>query len=427
MDAGEGEPIVLDRLWKKQSTAARYRATVFGPCLDDYLEVLRRCGYGLKVLRRNLALIARLGEYLAEEGVRDVGSMKRKHIAAFLERERTRLERTSGAPARQASVACHVVDGLQRHLEARGVLRGEEPPAPSLMGEFYRSLATERGLQASTIEGYQHFVGQFLCHLGSDGSAKELSRLTVQDIDGFIVAAGRTYSRRSMGHVCTAVRGLLRHLYRVGVMERDLSAVVIHPWFYALERLPCALPWETMRRVLDAIDRTTATGRRDLAILMLLVTYGVRPGEVVKLRLEDVDWRHDVIRFRRSKSGRPLSFPLTRNVGEAIVAYLRHGRPPTDAPEIFIRTRAPLLAFHRGSAVSGLVRQYLARAGIESRHTGAYVIRHSLAVHLLRKQHPLKTITDVLGHRDPHVAFQYTKLDVDDLRDVAIEAREVLP
>jgi len=427
MDAGEGEPIMLDRLWKKQSTRARYRATVFGPYLNDYLEALKRCGCGLKVLRGNLALIARLGEYLAEEGVRDVGSLKREHIAAFLERERARLERTSGAPARRASLARHVVDGLQRHLEASGVLRGEGPPAPSVMDEFYRSLAVERGLEASTIEGYRHFIGQFLRHVDNGGSAKELSRLTVQDVDSFIVAVGRTYSRKSMGHVCTAVRGLLRHLYRARVMERDLSAVVIHPWFYALERLPCALPWETVRRVIDATDRTTATGRRDRAILMLLVTYGVRPGEVVKLRLEDIDWRRDVIRFRRSKSGRALSFPLTRDVGEAIVAYLRHGRPPTEAREIFIRSRAPLLAFHRGSAVSGLVRQYLARAGIQSRHTGAYVIRHSLAVHLLRKQHPLKTITDVLGHRDPHVAYQYTKLGIDDLRDVALEAREVLP
>jgi integrase len=160
---------------------------------------------------------------------------------------------------------------------------------------------------------------------------------------------------------------------------------------------------------------------------MLLVTYGVRPGEVVKLRLEDIDWRRDVIRFRRSKTGRALSFPLTRDVGEAIVAYLRHGRPRTTAREIFMRTRAPLLAFHRGSAVSGLVRQYLAKAGIQSHHTGAYVIRHSLAVHLVRKRYPLKTITDMLGHRDPHVAYQYTKLGTEDLREVALEAREVLP
>lgn len=428
MDAGEGEPAVLDSLWKKQSTRARYRATVFGPYLDDYLEALRGCGYALKVLRGNLALITRFGEYLADKGVGDIGGIKREHILTFLERKRARLEQTSGAPARQAAVARHIIDGLWRHLEASGVLRGEKPAAPTLMDEFYLSLAMERGLQPCTIEGYRNFVDQFLRHLGSDGSAGDLARLELKDVDSFIVSAGRTYSRNSMGHVCTAVRGLLRYLYRASVLERDLSAAVIRPWFYALERLPCALPWKTVRRVLlDAIDRTTATGRRDRAILLLLATYGVRPGEVAKLRLEDIDWRCDTIRFRRSKSGRSLSFPLTHAVGEAIVVYLQHGRPLTGAREIFIRTKAPHVAFGRGSIVSGIVRQYLTRAGIQSRHTGAYVIRHSLAVHLLRTRHPLKTITDVLGHRDPRVVYHYTKLAIADLREVALEARGVLP
>jgi integrase len=157
------------------------------------------------------------------------------------------------------------------------------------------------------------------------------------------------------------------------------------------------------------------------------VTYGVRPGEVAKLRLEDIAWRCAAIRFRRSKTGRPLSFPLTRDVGEAIAAYLRQDRPQTTAREVFIRVTAPHVAFGRGSAVSGIVRRYLAAAGIQSQHTGAYIVRHSLAVHLVRKRHSLKTITDMLGHRDPTIAYHYAKLDTEDLRDVALEVREVLP
>lgn len=427
MGAGKGEPAVLDDLVQKQSTRTRHRATLFGPYLDDYLDELRRDGYGHKVLRRNVSLITRLGEYIGRQGVRDIGGMRREHVATFLQCERARLERTSGTSARLVSVACHILDGLQRHLGARGILCWAQPPALGLIDEFCRSLAVDRGLQPCTVEGYRHFIDQFLRHLGSDGSVASLSRLRLEDVDRFIVAAGGTYCRRSMGHACTAVRGLLRFLYRANVLGQDLSTAVVRPWFYALERLPCALPWETVRRILDAVDVSTAAGRRDRAILMLLVTYGVRPGEVVKLRMEDISWRSDVIRFRRSKNGRPLSFPLTRDVGEAIAAYLRQGRPPTTAREVFIRLDAPRVALGRGSVVSGLVRQYFAKAGIHSRHTGAYVIRHSLAVHLLRRRHPLKTITDMLGHRDPSVAYQYAKLDTEDLREVALEVREVLP
>ena len=417
---------MLDDLFRKQPTRNRHRAALFGPYLDDYLNEFERGGYTHKVLRRNVSLITRLGDYIAKRGVRDPGGMRREHVAAFLRRERARVERTSGTPMKLVSVARCVFDGLGRYLETHGILCPPQLPA-SLIDEFCTSLSVDRGLQPCTIDGYRHFVDEFLRHVGSDGSAASLSRLGLEDVDGFIVAAGANYSRRSIGHACTAVRGLLRFLYRAKVLDHDLSTAVISPWFYALERLPCALPWETVRSVLDAVDLSTAIGRRDRAILLLLVTYGVRPGEVVKLRLEDIAWRHDAITFRRSKNGRPLSFPLTRDVGEAIALYLKEGRPDTTAREIFIRVTAPHVALGRGSIVSGLVRHYFARAGIVSRHTGAYVIRHSLAVQLLRKRHPLKTITDMLGHRDPSIAYHYAKLDLEDLRDVALDVKEVLP
>jgi site-specific recombinase XerD len=114
-------------------------------------------------------------------------------------------------------------------------------------------------------------------------------------------------------------------------------------------------------------------------------------------------------------------------VGEAIARYLRRGRPSTCAREIFVRVHAPYLALARGSAVSIIVRRYLLQAGVDCRRRGAYVIRHSLAVNLIRRKQPLKLISDMLGHRDPDVAFEYTKLALDDLHGVALPAKEVLP
>jgi integrase/recombinase XerD len=427
MDAGKGGPMMIDDLLQKQFAVARHRATVFGPHLDDYLAELRRAGHGRAVLRRNLFLVTRFGEQLATQGIADVASVRREHVAAFLGCERRRLGRSSGTPDRLVSVAGYIVSGFLDHLEVRGCRREIEKVGSRVIDDFYRSLHAVRGLQPRTIEGYRHFLDQFLRHLRSDGSADSFSRLTPGDVDGFIVSAGRTYGRKSMGLACTAIRALLRFLFRKAVLDRDLSTTVILPKFYALERLPCALPWNTVRRALDSVDARSLRGLRDRAILALLVTYGVRPGEIVKLRIEDIDWRSDTIHFHRSKSGRPLAFPLTVDVGEAIVRYLRHGRPNTTAREVFVRLDAPFVALSRGSVVSNLVRQYLGRAGIESQQTGAYVIRHSLAVHLIRKRHPLKTISDMLGHRDPRVAYHYTKLAGEDLHGVALDAREVLP
>jgi len=230
-----------------------------------------------------------------------------------------------------------------------------------------------------------------------------------------------------MGSICPAIRGLLRYLYRVGVMTRDLSQAVLVPRFYALERLPCSLPWDTVRTLFEVVSPSEPQGRRDLAILWLLVSYGIRPGEIVKLQLDDIDWRNDTIRFRRSKAGRPLYFPLTREVGESILSYLRDVRPSTNAREIFVRINAPHIPLSRGAVIGNLVRKYLYKAGIETKQFGAGVIRHSLAVHLIRKGHSLKTITDVLGHRDPNIAYHYTKLATEDLHGVALSAKEVMP
>jgi site-specific recombinase XerC len=110
----------------------------------------------------------------------------------------------------------------------------------TLIDEFCNSLAVDRGLQPCTIDGYRRFIDEFLRYVGSDNSVASLSRLRLEDVDGFIVAAGANYGRRSMGHACTAVRGLLRVLYRTKVLGDDLSTAVISPWFYALERLPRA-------------------------------------------------------------------------------------------------------------------------------------------------------------------------------------------
>ena len=417
---------MLSDVVQRQAAVERHRSTLFAPHLDHYLDELKRFGHGHVSLRNHLSLVTRLGEYLATRRIHHVSELREEHLAAFLRRERHRREETTRA-RRRVSAPTRLFAGFLRHLERRGHWRRKVASPPPVLDRFYRFLETERGLQPATIYLYRHFSNKFLLHLHSDGSAASLSSLKTSDVDAFLVVAGRNYSRKSMGFIGSVMRALLRHLFREGVLEQDLSRCVILPRFYALERLPCALPWKTLRRLPGLADPKTPCGLRDRAILTFLLAYGVRPGEVTTLRLEDIDWRRETIRFRRSKKGRPLNFPLTREVGETIVAYIRRGRPDASAREVFLRCDAPHRALSRGRVVSYLVCRYLQKAGIQSQHQGAGVIRHSLAVHLLRKGHPLKTITDVLGHRDPGTAYHYTKLAIEDLQGVALPARQVLP
>ena len=204
------------------------------------------------------------------------------------------------------------------------------------------------------------------------------------------------------------------------------------PTLYAFERLPAALTPDEVQAVLESArhDRTPM-GLRNYAILLLLATYGLRAGEVVRLRLEDIDWRHECLHVRQSKTGRTTVLPLLAPVGDAILAYLREGRPTTAAREVFLRAQAPIQPFRRGSSLYAIVARRLPKAGVRpAGKRGPHTFRHAHAVRLLRAAVPLKAIGDLLGHTTTASTAIYLKLATEDLREVGLDvppAREELP
>jgi len=411
---------MLEQLIRHRHVRAWHQGTLFAPYLEGFLEELAAQDFNRHSICQRLCAVTWFAEYLRHHGIHAISDITEAHVEDFV----TAHGRERGfycIPQRRKAVK-----DMLGHLERKGVwMRPPKPEPRGPLAEFLRSLAEERGLVHHSIEPYRRHLNRFLEHAGCDGTREGLANLTAQDVDGFIVKMGHCYSRRSMTAICVCVRGLLRYLYREGILTTDLSAMVPTPRYYTLERMPCALPWETVQRILDAVDTTRPRGQRDLAMLKLLATYGLRSGEVGGLRLQDIDWRRDLILVRRSKAGRPLRLPLMRDVGEAILAYLQKGRPKTKCREIFVRVQAPHTPLR--AHASHIAAYYMRKVGIKTCRMGAHVIRHSFAVHLLRQGKPLKTITDLLGHRDPHTAYHYTKLALEDLHDVALPVAEVMP
>jgi integrase len=180
------------------------------------------------------------------------------------------------------------------------------------------------------------------------------------------------------------------------------------------------LPWDTVLAFLQSIDRSTPMGRRDYAMFLLVVTYGLRACEVVSLTLDDIDWRADRLCVPRRKVRSPLVLPLTPEVGAAIVAYIRDGRPRLTYREVFLRERAPAGTLEPtvfGHVFRGRIRS----SGLTIPDLGPHCLRHSLAIHLLRQGLPLKSIGDLLGHRNAESTCVYLRLHVEDLRDVALD------
>jgi integrase/recombinase XerD len=425
---------MIERFFKDLATVQQHRqAATVGPYLDGLVEYLAEGGYSRQTVRRYIYACEEFGRFLAERGI-GLQSADATRVEKFLHEaanegawRRIPLNPLSAINVRRPAVAL-----LLTRLREKGiVVDGEqavasvEPRQPDVLAEYLAFLRQHRGIQEVTIRQHQLHVGRFLTYL--DGGVQAIHQLTTLQLDGFIVECGRWMSRRSLCRVSAALCGFLRYLHLSGQLDRDLSPQIARPRVYALETVPRALAWTDVIKLLAAPDRSTVRGRRDYAILLLLVVYGLRGGEVAALTLDDIDWRRNQLRIPHSKSGHPSWYPLHPEVGEAIADYLRRGRPATSCQQIFLTLYAPVRPFSRSSAVSNIVERHLRRAGIEAPHWGSHTLRHSRAVHLLQHGFSLEAIGELLGHRRQQSSFIYAKAALDDLRSVALEVTEVLP
>jgi site-specific recombinase XerD len=222
------------------------------------------------------------------------------------------------------------------------------------------------------------------------------------------------------------VRVFLRYLYRQRVLPRDLSEAVQHPRAYRLSNIPRSITWDEVRRMLDVIDRRTPRGKRDYAILLLLVTYGLRAREVAALTLDDIDWKNERLRIPSRKADHSTLYPLSPIVGQAIIAYLQSGRPQTTNRFLFYRTLAPRTPLTY-SAISACASHYLHKAGVMVSRPGSHTLRHTCVQRLVEAKFSLKLIGDYVGHRSPSSTEIYSKVDLEALREVACgDGEEVL-
>ena len=300
---------------------------------------------------------------------------------------------------------------LLDYLAPLGVLPVEEPdppgPVEELLGRYHDYLLGERGLTARTARGYVDFVRPFVA-TRARGDVLDLAGITAAEVTGFVLSACPGRAVGSAKLIVCALRSLLRWLHLSGQMPASLASAVPSVAGWRLSSLPKGLEPGQLRRLLVGCDRRAGTGRRDYAILLLLSRLGLRADEVARLMLDDIDWRHGEL-VVRGKGDRDERLPLPTDVGAAIAAYLRHGRPTTAAGRsVFVRVHAP----HRALTVGGVtmvVFDAAQRAGLEKMH--AHRLRHTAATAMLRAGSPLPEVGQVLRHRSPLTTAIYAKVD----------------
>jgi site-specific recombinase XerD len=396
---------------------------LLGPVLDDFDDWLVAQGYRRCTRECYLLRCTAIEKYFQRRRQRSISALTPEQLDACWHYYR---HRPGGIT--------NVVTCLQRFLQERDLLPKPCPPATpfSEVLDAYRAYLTEvRGLAASTIDQHCTTTAEFLKHAAEEDSAFQLARLTKNHIEAFVGSVHSRFNRPSLQHVIAQVRGFIRFLVMLGDVPPGVDLQIDTPRVYRLEQLPHSLPWDVVRAFLDSIDRTRAAGLRDYAMFLLIATYGLRGCDISSLELSDISWRRAEIRLCQSKTRHALLLPLTDPVGDALLAYLRDGRPQSVHRQIFLSAHAPIRPLTRQSAGYAF-RFRVARSGLDIPFRGVHCLRHSLAMHLLRQGVALKSIGDLLGHRSAESTSVYLRLDLDDLRGVALPlpsmpSREVQP
>lgn len=372
-------------------------------------------GYALCSLRRQVLLAACFSRWLGQKGVR-LRRISSEHPAQYLRYRARRVRPQEG----DAATLRYLIEFLRRER----VIPVQKVPTPELIPvercaqAFERYLREERVLASATIINYVPFIRCFLKDRFGNGAVK-LSRLCAGDVVGFVRRqAPRLHPKRSK-LLTTSLRSFLQYLRYRGEVTMDLAAAVPVVPNWSMTSIPRAIGTYQVRQLLASINRRTATGLRDYAILLLLARLGLRSSEVVFLELDDIDWNRGQLSVC-GKRGHPSELPLPPDVGKAIAAYLRRGRPESANRRVFLRAKAPIRGFQGPCGVGSIVRHSLKRAGVDAPTHGTHQFRHGLATEMLRQGASLGEIGEVLGHRHPQTTTIYAKVDINALRTLAL-------
>ena len=288
------------------------------------------------------------------------------------------------------------------------------------MIEYLRQ-RTHMGLSETTVEEYRYHLSQWLSYLHDHGvtSLAEISKRNVFDYANSTVFVSSHKRHKNL----SILKRYLRTLYDQQQTESDLSTAVPKCKRERQPKLPSVYSAEEVETLLAVIDRSSPKGKRDYAMILLAARLGLRATDVCDLTFQSLHWEQNLLVIRQCKTGEWVQFPLLKEIGDAVVDYLKYARPQSQLPYVFLRVTAPHDRLNR-STLHSIVCQYMRRAGIKSdiqRRRGPHALRHSLAGILLEKKTPVPVIAEVLGHLSVESTRSYLRIDMAALQQCALD------
>lgn len=270
-------------------------------------------------------------------------------------------------------------------------------------------------------------ITQFMHFLVAKRQVGQLEQISPEDLSVYITSC-KHYRPKTVSGIVSSIRQFLKFLMLQGILHQDLAATLPVVRVPQYDQIPSAWDPELITRLLKVVDRSSPRGRRDYAILLLACRLGLRLGDIRALTLDSINWDAATLEITQAKTQAPLCLPLTEEVGEALIDYLKSGRPVTPCREVFVAARPPFMPFSENTRLYHIVKHWKGLAGIQFRHKqrqGLHSLRHSLATQLLQQGTPIHVIADVLGHATVASTLIYAKADVEALRSAALPVEEV--
>ena len=421
--------MALEQVFECPRTLRRLRSGPIGKLLEGFCSWLLEHGFTRGIIRKHLSHVSRLNEHLGGLRSRVCQGVSSKEIEVFFKVYPSQCPNRRGLGGHLRRVGSSVNRFLE-YLRESGLLNSlpQQEIYQPLLDAYLQWMRHYQHASEGTLELRRHSMTQFLQWLATEATPESLFRLTAERIEKFFLSYAQIMGRSARHSMQSALRSFLRFCLHQGYIERPLDLAVPTLRTYKLATVPRGLSDTQAQQVLRCINRNSHAGRRDYAMVQLLYTYGVRGGQLRALRLEDIDWANNQILFKASKHGKDSRLPLTAQVGESLLDYLQHSRPPSSYPHVFLTCRAPYHPFAHPGSLSAVVERHIRAAGIEPYSKGAHAFRHCFATRMLHQGHSLKAIADVLGHRHLGTTFLYTKVDFNALTQVALEwPQEVSP
>lgn len=414
---------MLEHYFIRPQTVDRIRDAWLGGPIEEYVNWLHEKNYAARNIHSRVPLLMKFGEFALSRGATSwyqlpiyvdsfVVDWVQKHSQWCRNAtDRRRVENAARNPVMQLMRL--ILPGHPLHT--RQIL--PDPFIGSAPG-FFSYLRQERGLQEVTIGHYRHFLRRFEQYLERI-ELTELHALSIPVVSSFITECSRHLGKESLRYAVGVLRVFCGYLYRERLITEKIDRGIEAPQKYRLASVPRSISWSEVRCLLASVDRRSAVGRRDYALLLLLVTYGLRAKEVAALTLDSIDWERERLLVPERKAGHTTAYPLSSVVGEAIIDYIRNARPASQERALFFRVMAPYrpLAWF---AISQRVTHHLRRAGIRVPRAGSHTLRHTCVQRLIDAEFPLKTIGDYVGHSSPEATKVYTKVAIEALREVAL-------